>query len=171
MKDPLLTPPQPAGKVAKGRPPHGRYRLIRSKFEEIAKARDVLRLSDRLAAKRVGLRGAREYAEAYDLLKKHGASIMAQNDWEGVEAVIYARFPRYRNDKKFHEIQAEYNDPRPRLGLADAGMEPPRQGGGEKPSGATPDAPATPLVRPQASTPQRSPWGGKDPGSRAFPKT
>lgn len=114
MNEVLLTPITPSLRADLGRKPHRRYRIVRGKFEEIVRARDELKLSDRQAARAVGLRGAKEFAEAYELLKRNGEPIVLHNDWTGVEEAIYALFPHYQRDPQFHALLDEFKDTRPR---------------------------------------------------------
>lgn len=108
----LLTPPKTIVRVGKGRPPHAKYRLIRGNAENIVAARDTLQWASSRAARRLGFRVAKEYEEAYRLLKSEGAAIVMRGDWSGVEAAVYAKFPHYLYDPEFRQILAEFNDPR-----------------------------------------------------------
>jgi len=114
MTNVLLTPATPAYKPDLGRKPHRRYRIVRLKFEEIVMAREVHKLSNRQAARAIGLRGAKEFEEAYELLKQFGKDIILNSDWTGVEHVLYACFPHYQRDPQFHALLDEFRDPRPR---------------------------------------------------------
>ena len=140
MTDVLLTPIAPAYKADLGRKPHTRYRIIRGKFEEIVRARDELKLSDRQAALKIGLRGAKEFAEAYELLKRNGEAIIMRNDWTGVEHVVYARFPHYQRDPLFLVLLDEFKDMRPREQAAPLLPVPTAP----KPPAEAPTSPATP---------------------------
>jgi hypothetical protein len=110
----LLTPKQPANGGAKGLPPHHKYALVRSKVLEIIQAREdkSRRWSDTHAARRLGFRSGKEFAEAYSLLKNNGKRLVDHSDWSGVEAAIYSRFPDYEDDPKFHLILLKLQDPR-----------------------------------------------------------
>jgi hypothetical protein len=110
----LLTPRRPPKEGSRGLPPHQRYELIRSKALDIVRARDDEKRSwsDTKAARRLGFRSGREYAQGYELLKDNGKRLVDHADWSGVEAAIYARFPDYENDPKFRNILLNFGDSR-----------------------------------------------------------
>ena len=111
----LLAPPAPSYRAASGRKPHHRYRLIRTRFEDIIRARDEFQLSNRQAAFSLGFRSAKEFVAAYDMLKRHGEAICLRNDWRGVEEEIYSpKFPHYLSHPTFLTLLDEFGDPRPR---------------------------------------------------------
>ena len=114
----LLTPRRPPNEGSRGLPPHQRYELIRSKALEIIRARDdeTRNWSDTKAARRLGFRSGREFAQAYELLKDNGKRIVDHDDWGGVETKIYARFPGYEDDHKFRDVLFRFGDIRVLLG-------------------------------------------------------
>ena len=109
---PLLTPKQPSNRGNIGRLPHRRYHRIRSLAESIVLARDDLRLSDSMAARRLKFSTAKDFAQVYELLKSNGRRIVENNDWGGVEEVIYSKWPSYHCDPRFVAILREFGDPR-----------------------------------------------------------
>src|ERR1700679_4256240 len=108
----LLTPKRPPNIGARGLPPHQRYALIRSKAGEIIQAREdeAKRWSDTHAARRLGFRSSKEFAQAYECLKDNGKRLVDHADWSGVEAAIYARFPDYEDDHKFRDVLLRFGD-------------------------------------------------------------
>jgi hypothetical protein len=87
-----------------GTRPHVTYRLIRTKWPEIIRAREVARLGNKAAAKLVGIRTGTAFGRIYKLLKREGTRITA-GDWRGVEAEIYALFlPVYDTEPAFIEL-------------------------------------------------------------------
>lgn len=160
----LLSEKKTSVKRPQGRPPHLRYRRIRDNFEGIIKARDDERLSDDMAAAKFRFRSAKEFAQAYEAIKDNGQAIIENNDWSGVERVIYAHFPYYLKGPDFLRLLKEFDDPRlPTLT-------------------ARPESPPVPAVKPPPETlPQvvtvppparpEAPRFGKDPTAPAFPKS
>ena len=110
----LLTPRHPPNEGSRGLPPHHRYELIRSRALEIVRARDdqAQNWSDTKAARQLGFRSGREFALAYELLKDNGKRLVDHDDWSGVEATIYARFPGYEDDPKFLGLLFSFGDVR-----------------------------------------------------------
>lgn len=108
----LLTPRRPPKEGSRGLPPHQRYELIRSKALEIVRARDdeSLNWSDTKAARRLGFRSGREFAQAYEILKNNGKRLVDHSDWSGVESAIYTCFPEYEDDPKFHDLLFKFGD-------------------------------------------------------------
>jgi len=82
--------------------------------EGIVRARDdqAQNWSDTKAARQLGFRSGREFALAYELLKDNGKRLVDHDDWSGVEATIYARFPGYEDDPKFLGLLFSFGDVR-----------------------------------------------------------
>lgn len=76
----------------------------------IVRGRDVLHWSNTQAAKKLGFRSGRDYAEIYELIKDNGRRIVERGDWSGVEAAVYAKFPGYLELPAFRDMLAEFND-------------------------------------------------------------
>ena len=109
-----LTPAVPPNKGVKGMLPHHRYRLIRSKAEEIVRLREEVKWSNNRAGRTLGFRSAGDYDRAYLLIKANEERLVLQGDWTGVEKVVYDRFPDYESAAKFRELLKEFDDPRVR---------------------------------------------------------
>lgn len=112
----LLAPKVPPHPGRKGKLPHHKYRLVRSRVEHIIQARDDLSWSDNQAALRLGFRSAAEFAEAYGWLKDNARRLVEDGDWSGVEAAVYARFPEFESDQKFRCLLKEFGDTRMKEG-------------------------------------------------------
>lgn len=106
----------PSNNGRRGRPPHLMYRRIREKAEEIIRLRDDLKWSDNRCALTLGFGKPSCFNEVYCLLKENAQRLVEHNDWKGVEAVLYARFPDYESDPRFRILMMDFNDPRVQQG-------------------------------------------------------